>query len=375
MSQTQNTVQSMGMLQKDFNKKKSLSSLKKVYDSDFAMLQKIASKQCLGQTPWPEINTIDAWMLTAETATFMKWGGLGMVASELPENFNKTFEHLNHKISIVTPMYEGNTGKKEAHLNKNTYVGTEGKQIEVEKLITLKVAFADEKNNFTLYPVDVYVGYFNDVRYLFLKSERFFGITPSKQNPSKQDGCYVLNKSNINEVERFAFFSKAVWTMLCACSKGSKKLKMPNILLANDWHSGAVSGLCKYLTPLKADDDKITKETALKIQNLPIIHIAHHLGYQGWDYENTARLLNGLFEEYAVSIFKNAKAAKNSNPRATNTLIVYDCYNQASSNFHLADRVVTVSKNYMEEVSKELGFGFDFRDILLGSLNVSFGIV
>ena len=30
----------------------------------------------------------------------------------------------------------------------------------------------------------------------------------------------------------------------------------------------------------------------------------------------------------------------------------------------MADRVVTVSKNYMEEVSKELGFGFDFRDIL-----------
>ena len=26
--------------------------------------------------------------------------------------------------------------------------------------------------------------------------------------------------------------------------------------------------------------------------------------------------------------------------------------------------MVTVSKNYMEEVSKELGFGFDFRDIL-----------
>mgnify|MGYP000794643727 FL=1 len=65
-----------------------------------------------------------------------------------------------------------------------------------------------------------------------------------------------------------------------------------------------------------------------------------------------------------MQVLKNAKAIKNSNPRATNTLIVHDCYNQASCNFHLADRVVTVSKNYLEEVSKELGFGFDFRDIL-----------
>ena len=377
LRQVQSSSQSIGMLQKDFNKKKSLSSLKKVYDPDFAMLQKIATKQCLGQTPWPDINFIDAWMLTAETATFMKWGGLGMVASELPENFNKTFEHLNHKISIVTPMYEGNTGKKEAHLKGKIYSGAENKQTEVEKLGTLQVAFADEKNCFTLYPVEIYIGYFNDVRYLFLKNEHFFGITPSKHNPSTQDGCYILNKNNVNEVERFAFFSKAVWTMLCTCSKNSKKLKMPNIILANDWHSGAMGGLCKYLTPLKADDGIIGKETALKIENLPIVHIAHHLGYQGWDYENTARLLNGLFEEYAIDIFKNAKAAKNSNPRTNNTLIVYDCYNQASSNFHLADRVVTVSKNYMEEVSKELGFGYDFRDILKIRKNhrTFFGIV
>jgi len=377
-SSVQNNEKSIGMLQKDFNKKKSLSSLKKVYDPDFALLQKIASKQCLGQTPWPDINFIDAWMLTAETATFMKWGGLGMVASELPENFNKTFEHLNHKISIVTPMYEGSTGKKSAKLEDKIYFGSENKQIAVERIGKIEVAFADARNNFVLYPVEVYAGYFNDVRYLFLRNERFFGITPSKNNPSQQDGCYVLNKSNINEVERFAFFSKAVWSMLCACQKGLiKGLKAPNILMANDWHSGAISGLCKYLTPFKADDNIITPEAALKIENLPIIHIAHHLGYQGWDYENTARLLNGLFEEYAVDIFKNAKAAKNSNPRATNTLIVYDCYNQASSNFHLADRVVTVSKNYMEEVSKELGFGYDFRDILKIRKNhrTFFGIV
>ena len=103
---------------------------------------------------------------------------------------------------------------------------------------------------------------------------------------------------------------------------------------------------------------------AREIKSIPVIHIAHHLGYQGWDYENTSKILNSLYEDTVSLVFRNAKAIKNANPRTTNTLIVHDCYNQSSCDFHLADRVVTVSKNYMEEVSKELGFGFDFRDIL-----------
>ena len=136
------------------------------------------------------------------------------------------------------------------------------------------------------------------------------------------------------------------------------------MVIANDWHSGALSGLTKYFTVAQAEALRMKPELADKLKALPIVHIAHHLGYQGWDYELTSKLLNSLYENTATLVFKNAKAIKNSNPRAVNTLIVSDCYNQASCNFHLADRVVTVSKNYMEEVSKELGFGFDFRDIL-----------
>jgi glycogen synthase len=79
----------------------------------------------------------------------------------------------------------------------------------------------------------------------------------------------------------------------------------------------------------------------------------------------------------ATLVFKNAKAVKNSNPRTQNTLIVSDTYNQAASNMHLADRIITVSKNYMEEVSSDKSFGFDFRDILKIRKNYRnfFGIV
>ena len=67
-------------------------------------------------------------------------------------------------------------------------------------------------------------------------------------------------------------------------------------MIANDWHSGALGGLCKYLTRVKAHEGDFSESVAEKIENIPILHIAHHLGYQGWDYKNTARFLNGLYE-------------------------------------------------------------------------------
>ena len=354
-----------GLLCQGFNQKNFLSSLSKFDVPDMASLQKVANLECLGLKKWPKIDKINAWMLSSETATFMKWGGLGMVASELSENFNKVFKSDAHEISIITPMYEGNTGKKSAKLEDGWYFGSEKKKIEVSHITNLEVLFSDLDNNLVSYPVEVYQGTFNGVSYIFFRNQRFFSITPAKENPSLQDACYVLNEHHINEVERFAFFSKTIWTLLCDIFSGKiKEIKAPNILLANDWHTGALGGLCKYFAPLKAEKDILFAEVASRLSLIPIIHIVHHLGYQGWDYPNTRRLLNALYEDCAQSILENAKSIKNNNFRTNNTLIVYDCYNQVSSNLHLADRVVTVSENYMEEVSNELNLGFDFRDLL-----------
>lgn len=356
---------SSGFLQEGFNKKKNLTAFQPTRNPCFSALQNFGKLQCLGKKEWPDIAIIDAWMLSAETATFMKWGGLGVVASELPENFNNTFGKQGHRLSIVTPMYIGNTGKKSAQFINNTYQGAENNVISVEKIATLKVPFQNLRKNMIKHEVKIYKGTFNSVIYYFLYNEKFFSINPHKNNPSTQDGCYVFNENGINEVERFAFFSKAVYQMLLESANGKiNRLDTPNILLANDWHSGALAGLCKYGTTTQLYNKSITPNCAATLTGIPIIHIAHHLGYQGWDYPNTTRLLNALYESNAAAIFKNAKAIKNSNTRTPNTLIVHDCYNQASGSLHLADRVVTVSKNYMEEVSKELCFGFDFRDIL-----------
>lgn len=71
-------------LPKNFNKKKFILSYNVVTNPNLLEIQNLSRKQCLGKTPWPEIDKIDAWMISSETATFMKWGGLGMIASELP---------------------------------------------------------------------------------------------------------------------------------------------------------------------------------------------------------------------------------------------------------------------------------------------------
>lgn len=353
------------MMPKGFNKKKFSISYPVVNNKNLLDIQNYSKKQCLGKEMWPEIAKVNGWMISAETASFMKWGGLGMIATELPEAFNQCYCGQGECLTVVTPMYQGNTGKKKAFLEGDIYHGAEHKDVKVEKIKDIIVPFVGDHQALVKYKVGVYTGHFGSSDYIFLDNSRFFSINLHKDNPSAQDGCYVLNEFGINEVERFAFFSKAVFILISdICSLKIKGIKEPNILVANDWHSGALAGLMKYFPTAQEEAGLMSTVLAERLKHIPIVHIAHHLGYQGWDYENTSKILNSLYENLTTLVFKNAKAIKNSNPRAGNVLIVHDCYNQASSNFHLADRVVTVSKHYMEEVSKELGLGFDFRDIL-----------
>ncbi len=348
----------------NFNKKKFIINYRVTKNDLLAQMQNMSKHQCLNNSQWPQIDKIKAWMISAETATFMKCGGLGMVASELPENFNAVFGKDAHNISIITPMYLGNTGRKKAELTDGVYVGAEGKSTAVKKIKTLKIQFAG-KQKLRTFSTDIYEGSLNGVTYYFVRCDHFFGINPAATNPSGQIGCYVLNEEGVDEVERFAFFSKVVYCLLEELAqKADKNIDFPNILLANDWHSGALSGLTKYLTLAKVYVKRMNMALADKLRNIPIIHIAHHMGYQGWDYNNTSRILNSLYEDLATLVLKNAKAIKNSNPRTQNTLIVSDTYNQAAANMHLADRIITVSRNYMEEVSSNKSFGFDFRDVL-----------
>ena len=355
------------MLSDNFNRKKLPLHYSTPHTQRVKELQNLGKQQCLGKNDWSVFEKVQAWMISAETAVFMKMGGLGMIASELPEAYNRVYHSGGDEIQVVTPLYVGNTGKKKALWDADNlvYSGAEGKSLNLMKKAVIEVPFCNKEGKLIHYRVNVYQCRFEGVDYILLENNRFFSINPHADNPSAQDGCYVFNENGINEVERFAFFTKAVYVLLKDVYENSRNpLKKPNLMIANDWHSGELAGLLKYFTLAQEEVGFLDEKLADKLQKIPVVHIAHHLGYQGWDYENSQRLLNSLYEYTANLVFKNAKAIKNSNPRTSNTLIVYDSYNQASCNLHLADRVVTVSKNYMEEVSKFLDFGWDFRDIL-----------
>lgn len=76
--------------------------------------------------------------------------------------------------------------------------------------------------------VTAYTGRCDNTDYIFLSNDRFFSINPHKFNPSAQDGCYVLNEHGVNEVERFAFFSKAVYELIeNICGRKIKEIENP----------------------------------------------------------------------------------------------------------------------------------------------------
>ena len=201
-------------LPRDFNKKKLSFSYPDTDRKNILKIRSLSEEQCLGKNVWPKIGVINAWMISAETRTFMKWGGLGMIASELPEAFNKCFGKDGHVMSVLTPLYVGDTKKKKASFNGKIYAGAEQISVAVQKIAALKVPFADEKSKLMAYDVNVYRAHYDGVDYFFFENERFFSINPHAENPSAQDGCYVLNEFNIDEVERFAFLSKAVYKFL-----------------------------------------------------------------------------------------------------------------------------------------------------------------
>ncbi len=367
----------LGFIADNFNKKKAQKFFKPT-NPLFLKLYNLSKKQILGKTSWKEPKKINAFMASAETATFMKLGGLGMIASELPECFNNTFSKNQEKMTIITPMYMGDTGKKKCFIQDGKYFGAEGVNIDITKVLSYSINFLGDKKSLEKQRRKENKSTVNNVEYLFLENQRFFSINPHASNTSAQDGCYVLNEFKIDEVERFAFFSKAIYGLLeSLATTHNKHIPFPTSIVANDWHTGALSGLLKYFSTSCFDFGMISAHVYEKLFNTPVVYIIHHLGYQGWSYDNSARILNSLYEEMAVNVFKFAKVAKNTNPRYTNSLIVHDSYNQSASSIALADRIVTVSNNYQDEVSKDLSLGQDFRDVLKIRKNhrTFFGIV
>lgn len=237
---------------------------------------------------------------SAEVAPFSKTGGLGDVAGALPQ----ALAALGHEVVVVTPWYASLRGGRQPY-----WIGD------------VQVPFA---GGFTR----VGVGTLEDrgVRLVFVGHEFF-----------RRPELYGY----ADDVERFALFSRAV-------PQVSERVDFtPDVLHANDWHSGYLPLLLQHGWHLPDG-----------FPGLPSLFTVHNVQYQGEsDLEETLwwlRLPAALAGSY-LDHFGRANAM------------------QAAVGF--ADRVSTVSPTYATELTTpEFGFGLDgtFRSLqakLSGILN------
>ena len=327
-----------------------------------------ATKRIEGKYPWPQIDHVNAWMLSAETQTFMKTGGLAEVAVQLPDAFNNKHSKAGDKdehVDIITPMYTG-TGKKSASIEKvddhYVYTGAEGKKIDVKKVGSFDVRVYNEKtNNYKKEPVEVFEGEFGGTKYVFMKNDKYFDVTPSAKNHPACQGPYVTNKNGIGEVERMAFMSKAAYQLMINSKEGKvDNVTAPNVVVANDWHASPITSLMRYDAPVQLEQKKLSSETYDYIEKTPVIHITHNAQYQGADNENADKIFRTLFEENTDAINANIRGyGEEGFPLATGL----GNYNSALSDLNLADRGVAVSSNYANELCKAEDLGCGLQDV------------
>lgn len=343
-----------------------LNTEQKIPRKLFNKIRSEAARAIHSQPNWNN-DRVNSWMVTAETRTFMKTGGLGDVAVDLPEAFNTELNKEGHKMTIVQPLYESGDLVKLTKNDNGTYIYDSkpmgGKINLVDTGVKIDVPIEENKTT----QVSVLKGTLNGTEYRFLRNEEYFALP----NDGKKVSPYVENKAGRNETERFAFFSKATaYYMKELADKNPEEL--PNVIDANDWHAGPLAAQLRFLMPAKAaNNDNISTETAQKLADIPIVYTVHNLQYQGWEYP-ASKVLNLLYEGYTNNIFKASSApymeksfdGTYKKEALTKPLIVRDAYNAGMHGVSLADAVIPVSPNYANEISSKKFFGYDFVDLL-----------
>ena len=346
-------------------------------------IQAEASNRITGAYPWPQIDKVNAWMVTAETQTFMQAGGLGTVANDLPNSFNKVFSNNGEVMSVITPLYTNSKNMKIINSEgKLRYQYKEGKAVDLEKLTTINVPMYEVDNwnhkgepeggktinrKVTIYKAMVGNDEKKKTPYLFVDDKEIFN---TDINDKDSGNCYSKNKYGYGENLRFAYFSKCVYELAknlknqeIANPEQEQEIKAPNVMIMNDWHVGPLAPLMKYLAIAESEKNSIPKETAEYFKETPSIYIAHNLNYQGamYDGDETLRtnVLGTLFGEHTKTIVENAHNRDELPQEDRNALFKFFGLNPGMMGIALADRIAPVSQNYGEEIlaSAELGCG------------------
>lgn len=338
-----------------------------------------ASSRIFGTRPWPQIENINAWMVTSETNEFKSDGGLGKVAEDLPNSFNKRFNKDNKNfMSVITPMYvngkeyrlEYNNGKYTYHYGKR---GEKEKEVKYEGKINVPMYFGSPHNT-RLKDVDVRVfttelhtdkpkptkyimlevpEYGDDANGQFTTFNQFFNIIDKDTRNANHNTPYA-NSEFSDPVYRMAFFSKGVYELMKSIKEGDfQGIEAPNSVILNDWQAGSLAAMMHYTANAEADTGAISKETGRYFDETPTIYIVHNCEHQGatdgndWNRKN---IFGTLFGAYGAEILPNSKSWNEAQEEDKSALMRYTNFNSAKTGISLVDRVVPVSEYYAQEL-------------------------
>jgi len=241
----------------------------------------------------------------SESVPFIKTGGLADVVGSLPKCIDKEY----FDVRVMIPKY---SCMKESLKEKLEYV----------------THFYMDFNWKSEY-VGVLKAEADGVQYYFIDSEYYFNC----EKPYSDDPKW--------EIERYAFFSKAVLTALPAIGF------QPDVIHCHDWQTG--------LIPVYLEERFKSGEF---FWNMKTVMTIHNLKFQGkWGIEEV-QSITGLPERYFTA----------------DTLEAYGAANLLKGGINFANAVTTVSNTYAEEIKTPF-YGEGLDGLLYAKSNDLRGIV
>ncbi len=323
------------------------------------------------------------WSVTSELDP-IKEGGLGKVPYEVAKNAY----YANIDMPTFVPMYM-QPGVSEFKKSGDNYeYKYSGKTYNLQKLASYDVPVyrnsKPETDKVEFYLADDPLGK-NNNKIVLVRNDNYFNGT-----------IYQRNKY-VEEPEKFAFFSKAVYDFakiklandnndsttpvknLEIINKSAfDGIKSPDAMILNDWQASPFAALARYKAPFEAQFSKnISGKVAEKLENMNIVTIGHNLAYQGKSSENmgcddrtpdrrremTSDILNTLFDDYSSVIVHNASSGAFSSDTTDAGLQAIDNVllrahkdsgnnhtNFLSMGIHLSNYFCPVSENYAKEL-------------------------
>lgn len=241
----------------------------------------------------------------SECVPFIKTGGLADVVGSLPKEFDKN----EYDVRVVLPKY---SCMKDKWKDMMEYV----------KHIYINIAGQDQ-----------YAGIlqckYEGIQFYFIDSEYYFtGPAPYGGDPKW-------------EIEKYAFFSKAVLSMLQTIDF------RPDLIHCHDWQTGLIP---VYLDHFRAYNDYF--------KGIKTIMTIHNLKFQGVYGINDVRWITELPDYYFTS----------------DKMEAYNDANLLKGGIVYADKVTTVSNTYAEEI-KTAFYGENLDGLMNARSNDLIGIV